>query len=530
MNCSVCSTPLPEGAQRCVACGNELTDSGEARKRAALEELADTLRAAVSGRYRIERLLGRGAMGAVFLAQDLRLERDVAIKVLRPDLAEDPGCVGRFERESRISARLDHPNIVPIFAVEQLGDFHYFVMKYVRGSPLDLLLQGGPLAVPHAVSLLWQAACGLGHAHQRGVIHRDVKPSNLMVDEQDRVLVTDFGISKAMEASTQYTSIGQIVGTPRYLSPEQAQSEPLDGRSDQYSLAVVGYELLTGRPPFLGTTLHALMYAHIFQTPAAARSVRPEIPPHVSEALARALSKPRAQRFATMEEFATALWPERPVMAGPLEPVPVQPPAVRSGIEPTVATGSTRRRLLMWGVAGLTGLAAAAALLIFGHRAPIHSGGGDAVTEYDSAGRQAEIGAKSPETTSAPLPAPLPSSPAPAVPDSHAVSSAPAPAVPRREAAPKRARRAAPGRVDTAPAPATAPPSLGYLTINAVPYGTVSVDGVEIGDTPVVHYQLSVGDHLVRVSREGYRPDSVRISITAGNEVRVSRSLTRAGQ
>jgi hypothetical protein len=308
---------------------------------------------------------------------------------------------------------------------------------------------------------------------------------------------------------------------------------------------VVAYELLTGELPFAGTTLHALMYAHIFQMPTAPHLIRPEIPLPLSDAIVRALSKTRTDRFASMEEFATALWPERPVAAGPPEPIRLAAPAVASAPEPTVVTGSTRRRRLVGAGVALAAVLAVVSLLVLGHREPGPGDGGVGVAvAHDSASQADEGKTRSADTTTAPdittapvLPAPPPP-PAAAAADSSAVSPSPSvsapPAVPtprRREPNMKRARPLSSNRADTVTRTPNAPASpapAGYLTINAVPYGTVSIDGVEIGDTPVVHYQLAPGNHLVRVSREGYRPDSLHVAITAGNEVRVSRTLTRA--
>src|SRR4026209_1020035 len=151
-------------------------------------------------------MLGKGGMRAVFLADDLRLDRKVAVKVLRPELAPESSYIGRFEREARIAARLDHPNIIPVYAVEEVDGLHYFVMKYIAGKSLEELLTGEPWPLEQCRQLLWQVACGLGHAHQRGIIHRDVKPSNIMIDESGRAIITDFGISKAFQQETQYTS------------------------------------------------------------------------------------------------------------------------------------------------------------------------------------------------------------------------------------------------------------------------------------------------------------------------------------
>jgi len=320
--CSYCETPLPEESRFCLKCGADLSDPEvSTRQRAAVKELFEELKAALQSRYTVTDILGRGGMGAVFLAEDIRLGRKVAIKVLRPELADEAGFLGRFEREARISAQLDHPNIIPIYEVAREGDFNYFVMKYVAGKSLDELLAGQAMPAERARTILWQAACGLGHAHSRGVVHRDVKPSNIMIDPAGRVVITDFGISKALQATTQYTSTGQIVGTPRYVSPEQAQGNPLDGRSDQYSLAVVGYQMLVGRLPLVGEKVHVLLYKHIYETPVPAARVLPAVPAIMSDAIQRALAKDPNERFPSMEEFATALWPERPVQPGEMGPV-----------------------------------------------------------------------------------------------------------------------------------------------------------------------------------------------------------------
>ena len=550
MTCPLCSTPLPDGTHFCSVCGADQSDpSAPARgRRAATQELAEALQTAAAGRYRVVRLLGRGAMGAVFLAEDLRLEREVAIKVLHPVLAEDADFAGRFQREARISARLDHANIIPIYGVEQVGDFQYFVMKYVRGKSLAELMQGGALPAERAVSILWQAACGLGHAHQRGVVHRDVKPSNLMIDEAERVVVTDFGISKALEAGTQYTSIGQIIGTPRYLSPEQAVGEALDGRADQYSLAVVGYELLTGRLPLGAETAHALIYAHINVVPSPARAIRPEIPLHVSDALARALAKTPAERFGTIEEFATALWPDRPVWVSQA-PAASSPPSGPSAlasqpeVDVTVVTGSTRRRRLR-GAAALAVVAGAGLVFFLLRERPAQAP--EATDSVETAARQpsappnvptpgATAPVAQPESTAVATPSDSMRSPMGTVdsiarsrqlPPDHERRPAPTAKAPKR---PPAVRRTAPVTVDTIPtrSPAAAPVT-GFLTINAVPYGTVSIDGVEIGDTPLVRYGVSPGEHLFTIAREGYRTDSARFTVAAGNEVRMSRTLTKA--
>ncbi len=263
-------------------------------------------------------MVGRGGMGAVFVAHDLALEREVAIKVLPPDVSLDDYVVRRFQQEAKTSAKLDHPNIIPIYRVESEGGLNYFVMKYVAGQSLEEVLdKQHTLPLDYIQRVLWEAACALGHAHQRGIVHRDVKPANIMFDQEGRVMLTDFGISKALQAASGFTGTGMIVGTPHYMAPEQAKGAPVDGRADQYSLGIVGYRMIAGELPFSGDSIHTILYKHIFEEPPPVVSKRADIPEFLSGAIARALGKAPEQRFATMEELATAVWPEQPIAAPP---------------------------------------------------------------------------------------------------------------------------------------------------------------------------------------------------------------------
>jgi serine/threonine protein kinase len=284
------------------------------------------LQRAVHGKYELQKMLGRGGMGAVFLAKDLALDRDVAIKVLPPEVSQDTKLVQRFHAEARTAARLDHTNIIPIYRVESEGGLNYFVMKYVSGTSLeDVVEEKKVLPIDYVQRVLWEAACALGHAHQRGVVHRDVKPANIMFDHDGRVMLTDFGISKALQAASGFTGTGMIIGTPHYMAPEQAKGQTVDGRADQYSLGVVGYRLITGQLPFSGDSVHTILYKHIFEDPPTARDVRREVPEFLAAAVHRAMAKDPAQRFATIEEFATAVWPEQPVTAGRSGPITLRP-------------------------------------------------------------------------------------------------------------------------------------------------------------------------------------------------------------
>src|SRR6267143_937145 len=316
VECFRCHTPIPESSKFCSTCGADVSGGDGPTSTSSVDLVRERLQRLIEGKYRIERLLGKGGMGQVFLAHDLTLEREVAIKVLPPDVSQDDQVVRRFQQEAKTAAKLDHPNIIPIYRVESEGGLNYFVMKYVAGTSLEEVLERKqPLAIDYIQRVLWEAGCALGHAHQRRVVHRDVKPANIMFDHDGRVMLTDFGISKALQAATGFTGTGMIIGTPHYMAPEQAKGQQVDGRADQYSMGVVGYRMITGQLPFGGDSVHTILYKHIFEPAPRTSSIRQDMPPHLSEAISRALAKEVDQRYATMEDFATAVWPEQPVTA-----------------------------------------------------------------------------------------------------------------------------------------------------------------------------------------------------------------------
>jgi hypothetical protein len=267
-----------------------------------------TLQAALAGRYSLDRELGRGGMGIVFLARDVALDRPVAIKLLPPAQAASPDLRQRFLHEARTSAKLSHPNIVPIFAVEEVGDLVFFVMGYVEGETVgSRVRRRGPLAPPLAGRMLQEVAWALAYAHLRGVVHRDIKPDNILVEQDSsRALVTDFGIAFAGQP-TGLTGVGEILGTAQYMSPEQACGEPVDGRSDLYSLGIVGYYALSGKLPFEAPDTAALLAMHITRPPPPLASVAPGIPGRLAQAIDRCLAKSPADRFPSGEALAEAV-------------------------------------------------------------------------------------------------------------------------------------------------------------------------------------------------------------------------------
>src|SRR5262245_29596587 len=267
----------------------------------SLELLA--LQQLLAGRYSIERELGRGGMGIVFLARDVALDRLVAIKLLPPQLA-NPAARDRFLREARTAAGLSHPNIVPIHAVEQQGDCVFFVMGYVDGETLrERVARSGPLAPRLAMKLMQEVGWALAYAHRCGVIHRDIKPDNIMIERtSERALVTDFGI--AVRGGKPGAGVPDAAGTARYMSPEQALGEPVDERSDLYSLGATLFFALTGRPPFEAANLPAIITKQVSQPAPRLETLRPEVPRRLADLVDRCLAKEPASRIQTGDEVA----------------------------------------------------------------------------------------------------------------------------------------------------------------------------------------------------------------------------------
>jgi serine/threonine-protein kinase len=281
-------------------------------------EQLDRLRSTLAGRYRIERELGRGAMAVVFLAHDIKHNRDVALKILRPDMT-DSMAGERFLQEIRIEASLQHPHILPLYDSGVAEGFLYYVMPHVSGESLrEKIARERQLEIDEAVGIVEQVASALEHAHTHSIIHRDIKPGNILLSGS-QAYVADFGVARAVAVAGEraLTDSGIAVGTPAYMSPEQATAErEIDGRSDVYALGCVLYEMLAGEPPFTGRTVQAVLARHVHEPPPSLRVVRPSVPMPVQRAIERALSKVPADRYRSATQFAEALKqplaPERP--------------------------------------------------------------------------------------------------------------------------------------------------------------------------------------------------------------------------
>ena len=510
MECLKCHTPLPDGSKFCYACGADVTGGGTMGTSAGTEGLQVRLQRLVEGKYKVERLLGKGGMGAVFLAHDLTLERVVAIKVLPPDISMDEHIVKRFQQEAKTAAKLDHTNIIPIYRVESEGGLNYFVMKYIEGTSLeDVLDQKQPLAIDYVQRVLWEAACALGHAHQRGVVHRDVKPANIMFDHDGRVMLTDFGISKALQAASGFTGTGMIIGTPHYMAPEQAKGGTVDGRADQYSLGVVAYRMITGELPYTGDSVHTILYKHIFEEAPRMSGKRVGTPEFLSVAISRSLSKEAEQRYPTMEEFATAVWPEQPVAvprkgaaagASKSQRRPPPPPRTAPADAPTEVTTAPTTPIPRAGLKIPSEKKKRSSVgLVVGGIVLVAAGVGG----YLALANKSEPPPASPPQASNP-PAPPPVT-APV--ETIRVVTQPPPPPPRR------------GNPPPAPPPPAAA-AQGFVTINSEPPGTVFIDGREIGSVPVIEEPVSVGRHTIRVERPGFKTKTETIDVPANNPVR----------
>jgi serine/threonine-protein kinase len=273
------------------------------------ESSLPAVRRALAGRYDVRVPIGRGGMGLVYLARDLRLDRPVAIKLLPPALAADGACRQRFLHEARTAARLAHPNIVPIHSVHEMGDFVFFTMAYVAGETLaQRVARGGALAPEEAARLLTEMGDALAYAHARGVVHRDVKPDNILIEEATgRALLTDFGIAYASPDGRASAPRGPVLGTAAFMNPEQARGELVDARSEVYSLGVVAYYALSGHLPFDAATDGAMLVLHITAPAPPLREVAPAVPPRLAQVVDRCLAKDPWARFPNVPALVRAV-------------------------------------------------------------------------------------------------------------------------------------------------------------------------------------------------------------------------------
>jgi serine/threonine-protein kinase len=377
----------------------------------------------IAERYELEELVGSGGMSSVFRARDSQLDRRVAIKILHERFADDSEYVERFRREARAVARLAHPNIVTVIDRGEDGGRQFIVFEHVEGENLkDLVLRAGRLPLRRAVELALAVADGLAFAHDHGLVHRDVKPQNVLLSSEGEVKITDFGIARSLDVEHGVTQTGTVVGTGEYLAPEQASGQPVLPATDVYSLGVVLWELLTGDVPFAGENFVAVALRHVHEPPPSLRERRPDVPPRLAAAIGRALAKDPLHRFPSMSEFAAEL-------RACLREIEGEVPALEDDAALTLITGPvptpaqavgrlrhpTRSRRHGWFAYALLALAAAVAAFVAvfflagsSHR---HQGGGSSgggagiavhlrgVGDYDPQGNGGEHSYTAPNAT-----------------------------------------------------------------------------------------------------------------------------------
>ncbi len=333
MKCPNCGNPFPDGAAACPICGHPLTPASGAVATGALtppdgliptvpsparvDELAHKLQAALGEAYRVEKELGAGGFAVVYLALDLHLKRKLAIKLLAPDLITSKTVLERFRREAETVAQLSHPHIVPLHFIGQKDDLVYLAMECIEGGSLaDRLEKEGQLPAEDVVRIVSEVASALAYAHKRGVIHRDIKPHNVLIEsETGRSLVTDFGIARTAEGSS-LTASGMMVGTPAYLSPEQVTGSTVDHRADIYALGVMAYEMLSGQPPFTGPTPTAVLMKRLTSPPTPIARLRPDTPQALRDTIDGMLAQNPEERVQSAAEVVRALGGATPASGG----------------------------------------------------------------------------------------------------------------------------------------------------------------------------------------------------------------------
>jgi serine/threonine protein kinase len=557
MFCSRCGSEITGKSKFCPSCGLDLlaTTPVHAIATGALQE-TDLVREALTAEYEIIEELGRGGMALVFRARDRQLEREVAIKVLPFSLAFDAEFVERFQREARTAAQLEHPNIIPIYRVGRAGRVIYFVMKFLRGGSLSTVVQERKkLSPPEIRRLLLEAGGALGYAAQRGIVHRDIKPDNIMFDEFGQCLLTDFGIAKAASGQ-KLTGTGMSIGTPHYMSPEQARAQAIDGRSDIYSLGVVAYQCLTGLVPYDGEDSFSIGYKHITE-PIPTPSLITADERRIFEVIKRMLMKDPADRYQSCEELVASIQgqptappgavrtsaaglvggrastPTVPSPSGGIPPIVSQPTAPLDSPlvnrRATPGTGRDLPRRVADRSLAMRGTSSSWSWLWI--VLAVLGGGGGAYYYYRLNGFAPLLGTSDSsavavdttalrDTMAAPTPTLLGDSARPA--------PAPAPAPPSTASPPTPAPSRAAGE-DSArvPAPDPVPGDSGGIRLVGLPRGsTVMIDEQPVSE-PVT--RLPPGPHAVGVSAPRFNFYSDTVMVRAGEIAVVSPQLTPIG-
>ncbi len=535
MICQGCGANVADGAAFCPSCGAETRDPTArtvAISVAAMDDpLLVALREALEKDYTIEKELGRGGMAVVYQGREKGLEREVAIKVLPPEMALQGGTADRFKREARLAAALDHANIIPIYRVGEAAGLHYMAMKFVRGRALDSIIeQQGALPVPLVVRVLREAASGLAYAHEHNIIHRDIKGANILIELDGRVLVSDFGIARATtEASI--TASGMVIGTPNFMSPEQCGGQKVGPQSDQYSLGVLAFQMLSGQLPFEADDIMQVIQHHYLTPPPDLRTIRDGLPEELLAVVYRALAKKAAGRYATTQEMAEALEAVPQTADERRESLALLKQLAAGDSITTVRTGSLPPLALTTGPEAAAIAAAATAAL--GRARPVRKwrplvvAAGAAVVVVAGAGVLWQVALRGPanapavqaERQGAPV------SPTPgggAGPSGEATKGGTAQPAARPAAGPSAAsKRPAQGQLA-----APASPAPGTLLIRTTPASAQVVVNGEAWPLGGATRQMREGSYTVRVSADGCEPQTVTVSVQAGQTTRRAVTLT----
>ena len=512
----------------CPSCQSQNDDAAEVCFHCRAVLSAVTRGSLIAARYRILDPLGRGGMGAVYRARDEVLDDEVALKILRPEVAGTPEMAARFRSEIKLARKVSHWNVCRIHEYGEDGALQYISMELVSGSTLKDKLRAGPLPAAEAFDIAIQIADGLAAVHKAGIVHRDLKSPNVMIDAEGTAKVMDFGIAKAAGPATDPgASTGYVLGSPEYMSPEQARGRRADFRSDLYSLGVVVFEAFTGRVPFRGTTPVATLMMHV-EAPPPIDDPAYALTPSLVPVLRQALAKDPADRFADAPSMAAALRAARG--DGPSAvAAPPSTDASRTEVVPTrriAPGGGSRRRVAVLGIAAV---AAVAALVLRRDDVPPPSTVRPPVTLAPSPIVSAGDRALGPEPTIA---ATLPPTSAPTLPPSAAPSITPTTlaAVPLLSPISPASPVAPPPTTLAAAMPSAAPlPAQGWLLVLATPWADVTVDGRAAGMTPLAQIPLAPGSHGVVLSHPEYQPFTRKVEVRPGEVARIRFDFSQDG-